>query len=49
MVNQNTKRLAELTGHLLDFHKTVLNQFGLNFLNVDITNLLQTGAMSLVR
>jgi signal transduction histidine kinase len=41
MVDKNAKRLTELTGHLLDFRKTEMNQFGLNFVNVDITNLLK--------
>jgi signal transduction histidine kinase/ligand-binding sensor domain-containing protein len=41
MVDKNAKHLAQLTGHLLDFRKTEMNQFGLNFVNVDITNLLK--------
>jgi signal transduction histidine kinase/ligand-binding sensor domain-containing protein len=41
MVDKNAKRLTELTGHLLDFRKTEMNQFGLNFVNVDVTNLLK--------
>nr|WP_197486687.1 HAMP domain-containing sensor histidine kinase [Mucilaginibacter sp. L294] len=41
MVDKNAKRLSELTTHLLDFRKTEMNQFGLNFVNVDITNLLK--------
>jgi signal transduction histidine kinase/streptogramin lyase len=41
MVDKNAKRLTELTGHLLDFRKTEMNQFGLNFVNVDISNLLK--------
>lgn len=41
MIDKNAKRLTELTGHLLDFRKTEMNQFGLNFVNVDISNLLK--------
>jgi signal transduction histidine kinase/ligand-binding sensor domain-containing protein len=41
MVDKNAKRLAELTGQLLDFRKTEMNQFGLNFVNVNITDLLK--------
>lgn len=40
MVEKNAKRLAELTSQLLDFRKTEMNQFGLNFVNTDINNLL---------
>lgn len=41
MVEKNAKRLAELTSQLLDFRKTEMNQFGLNFVNIDITSLLK--------
>ncbi len=41
MVEKNAKRLAELTSQLLDFRKTEMNQFGLNFVNTDITSLLK--------
>lgn len=40
MVEKNAKRLTELTSQLLDFRKTEMNQFGLNFVNTDISNLL---------
>lgn len=40
MVEKNAKRLAELTSQLLDFRKTEMNQFGLNFVNIDINHLL---------
>lgn len=41
MVEKNAKRLAELTSQLLDFRKTEMNQFGLNFVNTDINRLLK--------
>lgn len=41
MVEKNAKRLAELTSQLLDFRKTEMNQFGLNFVNIDIASLLK--------
>lgn len=41
MVEKNARRLAELTGQLLDFRQAEMNQFGLNFVNVDINNLLR--------
>lgn len=41
MVKRNAKRLAELTSQLLDFRKTEINQFGLNFVNTDINRLLK--------
>lgn len=41
MVEKNAKRLAELTSQLLDFRKTEMNQFGLNFVNIDINSLLK--------
>jgi signal transduction histidine kinase/ligand-binding sensor domain-containing protein len=41
MVEKNAKRLADLTAQLLDFRKTEMNQFGLNFVNVNISNLLK--------
>lgn len=40
MVEKNATRLAELTSQLLDFRKTEMNQFGLNFVNIDISSLL---------
>lgn len=40
MIEKNAKRLAELTGQLLDFRQAEMNQFGLNFVNVDINKLL---------
>ncbi|WP_207421520.1 ligand-binding sensor domain-containing protein [Desertivirga brevis] len=40
MMEQNAKRLLELTGQLLDFRKTEINQFGLNFVNVNISEIL---------
>lgn len=40
MVQKNANRLAELTGQLLDFRQTEIEQFGLNFVNVDISKLL---------
>lgn len=41
MVEKNANRLAELTSQLLDFRKTEMHQFGLNFVNTDINNLLK--------
>lgn len=41
MVEKNAKRLADLTAQLLDFRKTEADQFGLNFVNVNIVNLLK--------
>jgi signal transduction histidine kinase/ligand-binding sensor domain-containing protein len=41
MVEKNAKRLADLTAQLLDFRKTEMNQFGLNFVNINITDLLK--------
>ena len=41
MIEKNAKRLAELTNQLLDFRKTEMNQFGLNFVNIDINSLLK--------
>ncbi|TDS11880.1 ligand-binding sensor domain-containing protein [Sphingobacterium paludis] len=40
MVQRNAKRLVELTSQLLDFRKTEIDQFGLNFVNTDIRALL---------
>jgi signal transduction histidine kinase/ligand-binding sensor domain-containing protein len=40
MIDKNAKRLAQLTAQLLDFRKTEMDQFGLNFVNTDITKLL---------
>lgn len=41
MVEKNAKRLAELTSQLLDFRKTEMHQFGLNFVNTNVSNLLK--------
>lgn len=41
MVEKNAKRLFKLTNQLLDFRKTEMNQFGLNFVNTDINRLLK--------
>ncbi|WP_207423336.1 ligand-binding sensor domain-containing protein [Desertivirga brevis] len=41
MIEKNTNRLLELTNQLLDFRKTEINQFELNFVKVDITLLLK--------
>jgi len=40
MVEKNARRLAELTSQLLDFRKTEMDQFGLNFVNTNINSLL---------
>ncbi|MBS7564709.1 histidine kinase [Mucilaginibacter sp. Bleaf8] len=41
MVEKNAKRLSALTAQLLDFRKTEMHQFGLNFVSTDITLLLK--------
>ncbi len=41
MVERSAKRLADLTNQLLDFRKTEMNQYGLNFVNTDINALLK--------
>lgn len=41
MVEKNARRLAELTNQLLDFRKTEMDKFGLNFINININNLLR--------
>ncbi len=41
MMEKNGRRLLELTTQLLDFRKTEADQFGLNFVNADITAILQ--------
>ncbi|WP_295768910.1 sensor histidine kinase [uncultured Mucilaginibacter sp.] len=41
LIEKNAKRLTELTAQLLDFRKTEMNQFGLNFVNTDISKLLK--------
>jgi len=41
MVEKNAKRLAELTSQLLDFRKTEMHQFGLNFVNINLHGLLK--------
>ncbi|HEY6900845.1 MAG TPA: two-component regulator propeller domain-containing protein, partial [Puia sp.] len=40
MMDKSGKRLLELTTQLLDFRKTEVDQFGLSFVNADITNIL---------
>lgn len=40
MVEKHTLRLTQLTQQLLDFRKTELHQFGLNFVHTNITHLL---------
>ncbi len=40
MVEKNARRLNELTAQLLDFRKTEMDQFGLNFVNIDIVQLV---------
>ncbi|RYG00347.1 MAG: histidine kinase, partial [Chitinophagaceae bacterium] len=40
MIGKYTSRLVELTGQLLDFRQTEKEEFGLNFVNVDINQLL---------
>lgn len=40
MVQKHADRLNELTSQLLDFRKTEMEQFGLNFVNVNINKLL---------
>lgn len=42
MIEKNTKRLVDLIGQLLDFRQTEIEQFGLNFVNVDINAILKT-------
>ena len=42
MIDKNTKRLVDLIGQLLDFRQTEIEQFGLNFVNVDINAILKT-------
>lgn len=46
MVQKNANRLADLTEQLLDFRQTEIEQFGLNFVNVDINKLLREQADS---
>lgn len=40
IAERNTKRLTELTSQLLDFRKTEVNQFSLNFVKTDIVALI---------
>ncbi|EDM35852.1 two-component system sensor histidine kinase/response regulator hybrid [Pedobacter sp. BAL39] len=40
MVETNARRLADLTTQLLDFRKTEMHEFGLNFVSTDISRLL---------
>ena len=44
MIEKNTKRLVDLIGQLLDFRQTEIEQFGLNFVNVDIKGLIKDQA-----
>ncbi|MFD2967224.1 ligand-binding sensor domain-containing protein [Sphingobacterium bambusae] len=48
MVQRNAKRLVELTSQLLDFRKTEIDQFGLNFVHTDIRALLKEQVMNFV-
>ena len=41
MMEKNTNRLVDLTNELLDFRKTEVKGFSLDFVNVDITELLE--------
>jgi signal transduction histidine kinase/ligand-binding sensor domain-containing protein len=41
LIEKNTNRLLELTGQLLDFRKTEMNQFGLSFVKADINEILK--------
>jgi signal transduction histidine kinase len=41
MIEKNTKRLVDLISQLLDFRQTEIEQFGLNFVNVDINKILK--------
>lgn len=45
-VQKNAHRLTDLTGQLLDFRQTEIEQFGLNFVNVHINKLLREQADS---
>jgi signal transduction histidine kinase len=40
-VEKNTNRLLELTAQLLDFRKTEMDQFGLNFVKLNINQVLK--------
>jgi ligand-binding sensor domain-containing protein/signal transduction histidine kinase len=40
IMEKNTNRLLDLTNQLLDFRKTEMNGFSLNFVKLDITDLL---------
>lgn len=40
LMERNTNRLVELTGQLLDFRKTEIKEFSLNFVETDIHKLL---------
>jgi len=41
IMEKNTNRLLDLTNQLLDFRKTETNEFSLNFVKADITELLK--------
>ncbi|PST83753.1 histidine kinase [Pedobacter yulinensis] len=46
MVERNARRLSDLTTQLLDFRQTEIDQFGLNFVETNINELLQEQALS---
>ena len=46
MVQKNADRLADLTAQLLDFRQTEMEEFGLNFVNVKVNELLNEQVMS---
>jgi signal transduction histidine kinase len=46
MIEKNANRLADLTSQLLDFRKTEIHQFGLNFVNTNISKLLKDQIIS---
>jgi signal transduction histidine kinase len=41
LIDKNTNRLLSLTSQLLDFRKTEIDQFGLNFVNLNIIQVLK--------
>ncbi|WP_230383837.1 ligand-binding sensor domain-containing protein [Pedobacter endophyticus] len=41
MIDKNTNRLLSLTSQLLDFRKTEIDQFGLSFVKLNITQVLK--------
>ena len=46
MVQKNADRLADLTAQLLDFRQTEMEEFGLNFVNVNVNELLNEQVIS---